>query len=54
MSGPISYGNNNLGSRESFFEKKAYYEAVFPEDLIPNHISLWDDMKMYGRLNIKR
>ena len=51
MTRPISYGNNNLGSRRSFFEKKVYYEEVFPEDLIPNHISLWDKNRMYGKVN---
>ena len=52
MSAPESYGNNSMGSAESFAEKKIYYEEVFPEDLIKNHISLWDDGRLYGRLNL--
>lgn len=51
MTRPISYGSNNLDSRRSFFEKKVYYEEVFPVDLIPNHISLWDENRMYGKVN---
>jgi hypothetical protein len=51
MTRPVSFGNNSLGSTDSFKEKKIYYEEVFPEDLIPNHISLWDDNRLYGRVN---
>ena len=51
MTRPVSYGSNNLGSLQSFFEKKVYYEEVFPVDLIPNHISLWDLNRMYGKVN---
>ena len=52
MTRPVSFGNNSLGSSDSFREKKVYYEQVFPEDLIPNHISLWDDNRLYGRVNM--
>ena len=52
MTRPVSFGNNTQGSSETFFEKKVYYERVFPEDLIPNHMSLWDDNRIYGRVNI--
>ena len=52
MTRPISFGNNSLGSTSSFFEKKVYYERVFPEDLISNHMSLWDENRLYGRVNI--
>ena len=51
MTRPVSFGNNTQGSAETFFEKKVYYEKVFPEDLISNHMSLWDENRMYGRVN---
>ena len=52
MTRPISYGSNDLGSGASFVEKKIYYQETFPENLIDNHISLWDDNRLYGRVNI--
>jgi hypothetical protein len=52
MTRPESYGNNLLGSAASFVEKKIYYEETFPENLIPNHISLWDNNRLYGRINL--
>tara|TARA_R110002020_G_scaffold73627_2_gene188930 strand:+ start:2914 stop:4425 length:1512 start_codon:yes stop_codon:yes gene_type:complete len=46
-----SYGSNELGSREIFFERLKYDTYIFPNFLADNFVSTWTTERNYGTIN---